>query len=225
MLALGGSGVYLTLQTARHFHPGLRRKNRALDSLQDSLLPWCEALVPLSPEELSQLSFRLLRQSRRSGVAPTRKGLFATIYHEAVVAWAYQRFPGFGHQAVALAILAEGTFRFLVGRTRTTVLFNGTPLATIHPDGRLQPADSSRLPVTIRREDPPAAWLLLLGPEPAARLLAPTRGTSHAPRALTLLSPHTDILTPTFLAALLWVMVRQEAGYPFPAVEKSAPEP
>ncbi|MEY3051286.1 MAG: hypothetical protein RLY31_1071 [Bacteroidota bacterium] len=218
ILSLGGAGVYLTLHTVRHFHPGQRRKHAALDLLERSLRSWTTNLVPLTREELSQLSFRLLRKSSRNGVLRTRKGLFGTVYHEAVAAWGYQSFPGFGHQAVAVAILSDKTFRYLISNGKTSVFLNGSQIATFDAAGVLQPAVPNLQPVSVRRDvNIAACWTLLIGRETVASLADPGGKPSHNLRALDLVSQHPDLLSPAFLATLLLLMIRLAAGYPLPA--------
>ena len=91
IVVLAVVGISLSMKMMQNYNPGRNKVQADLKQIRAELAPLVADLVPWSEEEMEQLSLNQVHRANKKGVAKTAKGVFTTVYHEPVIAWAYKR--------------------------------------------------------------------------------------------------------------------------------------
>ena len=92
ILLLAGTGIYFGLKTLENYNPGRKKIQKDLKVLKADLKPLVSDLVPWTEEEMEQLSLNMVKKKSSKNITKTVKGIFTTIYHEPMIAWAYRKY-------------------------------------------------------------------------------------------------------------------------------------
>lgn len=132
--------------------PGSRKIQADLKNMKKEIAKWVNDLVPISKEEMEQFSYNQINQVTKKGLNTTSKGVFTTIYHEAVVAYSFKKYLGSEKNALLYARTAghEYTFRFL--KKGVQVVIDKEVIGMLKPNGVLYSAKKNRMLARINRE-------------------------------------------------------------------------
>ncbi|MEQ8707088.1 MAG: hypothetical protein RIC19_24360 [Phaeodactylibacter sp.] len=131
------TGAVLLARGLKNFMPGDKRLFQDLQQLKESMQEWKPELVPISSEELDTFSFNQEQRSVRKRFGKTAKGVFTTIYHEPILAYAYKEYSGPGHKAVLFAETREKSYSFIKDKKGVRIAAGQRQLGTLKEDGKL----------------------------------------------------------------------------------------
>ena len=154
-----------------------------LKSLGEHLNKRYNNLVPWDKDMLALLSLNLQEEKKTGWMNGTASGVFSTIYHEPVLAYAQQ---GTGNNKVTLARTSNREYVFRHKAKETEIWLNQQPLG-LYIDGNLISAGrEGKLIGRLERNKDDAAFPVLFGESTTATLSNPQLIHSPNPRALTL---------------------------------------
>ncbi|MEI6408595.1 MAG: hypothetical protein WCR52_04395 [Bacteroidota bacterium] len=141
-------------------------------------------LVPWDTEMLSLLSFNRSIVKKPGFFDNTAEGVYTTIFHEPILAYALQKS---GNTGVTVAATSDREFIYRNKGKETEIWLNGQPYA-LYIDGNLLAAGkTSRILARLEQADDELALPVLIGDKEAASIANPSRISSPNPRALTIL--------------------------------------
>lgn len=167
------------------FNPESTAWKRMIERLRAQVKKQTEGkLVPWDAEMMSLLSFNRTIVKKPGFFDNTAEGVYTTIFHEPVLAYAVQIS---GKTSVTVAATSDREFIYRNKGKETEIWLNGQPFA-LYIDGNLLAAGkSSRLLARLEQSNDELALPVLIGDKEAASIANPNRISSPNPRALTVL--------------------------------------
>lgn len=151
-IAIGGIAVYVLLKSLQNFKPGRSQIQRELSEIRAELQPWAAELVPWSKEEMEQLSFRQMNKSTKKGISTSARGIFTTIYHEPLIAWAYRKYLGGSENALLYARTSDREFIYRMKSGEVEVVVNNELIGKINADGVLYNSKGNKQLAQINKD-------------------------------------------------------------------------
>ena len=148
-----GSAVAL-FQFLSNYQPGRGRLRRDLRKLKAQLAPYVTELVPLKGQELDLLSQHQVSRRIRKRMGLRGTGVFTTIYHEPVIAYAFRKYLGPAGTTLVYARTADHEFVFQRRRNETKIFIDGQPVGVLRPGRKLYSPDKRRLLAAVRADAP-----------------------------------------------------------------------
>jgi hypothetical protein len=186
LLAIGAVG-FIVVQLLS-FGKFMRYRSRDTENdeqdLNEILVDLRKTLVPFTEAELETLSLRQGLRQTVAGREDTTLGIYESIYHEPLVAFAYRDYD-LGSNALLVAQTASLTWVYKIANKYTTVSINGRPVGKINHDGTLVSSESNRKLAEIDlmgRENYPVA----VGERPVGHIVHQHAASSVNPRAVQL---------------------------------------
>ncbi len=152
IVILGFLGVYLLLNILKNLKPGRTKVQKDLAVIKSDLQPWLADLVPWSEEEMEQLSLNQINRKSKKGVSASAKGIYTTVYHEPVIAWAYKKYVSQKENAVAYARTTDHEFIYRIKNNEVEVVANNKLVGTVDAKGTLIPAKGQKMLAQINRQ-------------------------------------------------------------------------
>ncbi len=187
LLSMGG--IYLLYQLLVNFQPGKGKINNDLRKLKEEMKPYISELVPWDKEELELLSLNQINTSTKKGFTKTAKGVFTSIYHEPLVAYAYKKYMSSKENAVIYATTSEMEFEYRIREKHTQIRINGQFIGNLANNGALYAGKSNRLLAKINKESEGLHLPILVKDKELAMLVKPENARAVNPRAFELVSP------------------------------------
>jgi hypothetical protein len=187
--------------------PGSKAMEKAVKRLRDRLRDHLGRLVPWESDTLALLSLNRTDLTKPGFFGGDHTGVFTTIYHEPVLAYAQQRS---GKNSLVVAQTSHHEFIYRIREKETDIVLNGQPLGTFINDRLLGPGKTPRLLAQLEADPAEAQFPLNLGNQTAATLANPARLQSPNPRALMLLRPLSPEEENVALALAVLQVVRGE---------------
>ena len=150
-LVSAGAGVYMLSQALPNFQPGSKKIQADLKELKAEIEKMNVELVPVDQEELELFSFDQINQSIKKGVAPKQKGVFTTIYHEPILAYAMKEYISSGKNAILFAKTAKHEFFFRYKKNEVQVVIDEQNVGVLRDNGTLYSARTKRPIANINR--------------------------------------------------------------------------
>ena len=210
ILALGGIGIVTVLKTMQNFRPGRNKIQKDLQQIKAELQPWIADIVPWSREEMEQLSFNQVKRTSRKRVVSSSKGIFTTIYHEPVIAWAYKKYVGQKENAVLYARTSRNEFIYRIKNEEVEVVIDDQLVGKIDAAGRLYNYKGTRQLAQINRQSQELLLPVMLGDKEIGSLTNPDRANKSNPRAFQLLTEMEKEEEEVFLSLAVLEMVRRD---------------
>ena len=113
-LVSAGAGAYMLSKAIPNFQPGNKKIQADLESLKQEINKLDIELVPVNQEELELFSFDQIHHNIKKGVAPITKGVFTTIYHEPILAYAEKEYISSSKNAIIFAKTAKHEFFYRI---------------------------------------------------------------------------------------------------------------
>jgi hypothetical protein len=151
-LVSAGAGVYMLSKAIPNFQPGNKKIQADFLALKTEIEKLNLDLVPVSQEELELFSFDQVHQQKSKGVAPTQRGVFTSIYHEPVMAYAYKEYLGSGKNGIVYARTAKHEFYYRYKKKEVSLTIDNQNVGVIRDNGILYSNKTKRPLARLNRE-------------------------------------------------------------------------
>ncbi len=185
-LVLGGIGLYLLYQILVNFNPGKKRVQEDIKKMREELAPWIAELVPWNKDEMELFSLNQIHQTVKKGISRTAKGVYTSIYHEPMLAYAYKEYMASGTNAVLYVRTSKHEFVYRLRNKGIQIAMDGKAIGTIDEEMKLYGGKKNRLLARIHRpndEENPLLLPVVVNDREVASLVNPTLANSPNPRA------------------------------------------
>lgn len=163
-------------------------------------------LVPWEQDMLTLLSLNRQDARKANIFGRPASGVFSTIYHEPVLAYAWQKA---GKVSLLLAQTGDKEFVFREKGIEIEIWIDGRPLGVFVNGALLEPGGKSKLLGRLERQATEPQFALELLGKPTASLHNPKRAGGPNPRALTLLRDLSPEEENAVLALAILEMVKE----------------
>lgn len=163
------------------------QKRRDISKLKKDLQPRIDSLIKLDDDELELLSINVSDVARIPGIEPEILGVFTSIYHEPLIAFAQKSYVG-GQASVTLVFTSNHEFVYQSDGAITTVNVDGQDIGSIHSDGNLYDMKDRQV-AYIAADDVLATHPVRVGQREVGEIINPGLASSPNPRAYTFLEP------------------------------------
>lgn len=180
LAAFLGLGLYVLFQFLTSFPPGRQRREDELKKLKAELAPWIPDLIAWDEDELKDLSLNQINQKVSGSMKPIGKGIFTSVYHEPMIAYAYRKYKG--TSAIVYARTANHEYAFGLKKGETQIWIDGTAIGTLGANGKLLSADGRKELAAIKKSPQLQLPVFIEGRE-VAGLIHPDRLAEINPRA------------------------------------------
>jgi len=184
-LILGGIGLYLLYQILVNFNPGKKRVQEDIRKMREELAPWVAKLVPWSKDEMELFSLNQIHQTVKKGIVRTAKGVYTSIYHEPMLAYAYKEYVSPGTNALLYVRTSKHEFVYRMRNKGIQIAMDGKAIGTIDEEMRLYGGKKNRLLARINKpsEETPLLLPVVVNDREVASLVNPDLTNSPNPRA------------------------------------------
>ncbi|MEM9917538.1 MAG: hypothetical protein AAF990_05545 [Bacteroidota bacterium] len=173
-ISLIGGGIYLLYRLLTNFQPSKSKVQADLKMLKEELDNWSSELIPWKTEELELLSLNQSNRTVKKNLTTIVKGMFTSIYHEPMVAYAYKRYVSSGKpNAILYARTAEQEFIYRFRNNEITLAIDGQPVGTIKQGGVLYEGRSGKMIGRINRSEKNELLPIIVGERELASLPMP----------------------------------------------------
>lgn len=133
-----GIGFGILTRILPQVAPNYKKVQKDLKELQAEMDGWLkEELVPIGREELELFSTNQLHQTVKKGFTFKARGVFATVYNEAVLAYSFKRYVGTGVNALLYARTAHHHYAYWLKGKEIQVLIDNKMLGALQENGIL----------------------------------------------------------------------------------------
>lgn len=150
-VAVVGIALWILFKFLVSFPPGRARRDDEVKLLKAEIDGWIPDLIDWDTDELDQLSLNQVNRKSGGGLKPLGKGVFTSIYHEPMIAYAYRRYQGAGSQAMVYAKTARHAYVFGMKNKVTEIWMDGQPLGSLNSNGVLNSPDGKRQLAQIKK--------------------------------------------------------------------------
>lgn len=188
------------------FSGGVDPKKEVLE-LRANIQPLSDKLIKWEESELELLSLAQVDRTFSKRFANTVSGIFNSIYHEHMIAYAYREFSGFTKRKILYATTKTHEFFYIIKDNTVEIFVDQYFLGYLTQDGLLYDKKKRRL---IGRINDLNATIkpIIIGDKETASLLDPIKHDKFIPRAFEFIASsisHADFLITVALA--IYVMV------------------
>lgn len=133
-----GIGFGILTRILPQVAPNYKKVQKDLKALQAEMNDWLkEELVPIGREELELFSTNQLHQTVTKGFTFKARGVFATVYNEAVLAYNFKRYVATGVNALLYARTAHHDYAYWLKGKEIQVLIDNKMLGALQENGIL----------------------------------------------------------------------------------------
>lgn len=183
-LTFGLVGLYLLYQILTNFNPGQKRVQEDIRKMRQELSTWVAQLVPWDKEDTELFSLNQINQIKKKSVFTVAKGVFTSIYHEPMVAYAYKKYVGPGLNAVLYARTSKHEYVYRIRNKGIQIAVDGQALGTLDNEGMLRGGKKNHLLARINRQQEEQLLLpVVVNDREVASLTNPALANSPNPRA------------------------------------------
>lgn len=137
MVVLATVALTVGMKLMQNYKPGRSKIQKDLQQIRAELAPYVAELVPLTSEEMEQLSFNQIKRSSKSGMVKSSKGVITTVYHEPVVAWAYRGYVSKDENGLLYARTRDQEFIYRLKKGETEMVIGEKLIGFITEQGRV----------------------------------------------------------------------------------------
>ena len=195
-VALLIGAIYVIGKLLGNFSPSQRKVNADLKAMQEKLEPVISKLVPWEREEMELFSLNQTDQVVEKGLVDSARGVFTSIYHEPMLAYAYKDYVTLGKKKDALlyAKTALHEYVYRIKGDEIKVMADGTAIGVIRSDGTMYaPGRKNKAIASVKRNPNELLLPVLVGDREVAAITNPANTSQPNPRAFDLIS---DDITP-----------------------------
>lgn len=201
--------------------PSQRRIEADLQIMAKEIQPWRDEVIPWEEEnELELLSLQQEKKWVSHSMGKFLKGVFMSIYHEPMMAFAFKAYHKQGHYAVCFAATASHQFIYHRTKTRTEFFINGQHAGFMTADGLMYSHRKRLLGRRSRLSD--EFFAMVIWDREAAHLRDPARKYTLAPRAFELVEKLSDKEELLLLAITFLTLIERSnnLGYRLPELSR-----
>jgi hypothetical protein len=125
------------MKLMQNYRPGRNKIQKDLQQIRAELAPYVAELVPLTSEEMEQLSFNQVKRNTKRGMIKSSKGVITTIYHEPVVAWAYKRYVSKDENGLLYARTYNQEFIYRLKKGETEMVIGEKLIGLLNEQGKV----------------------------------------------------------------------------------------
>ncbi len=210
LLVLAGTGIYVGLKTLENYNPGKKKIQKDIIELKRELQPHISEIVPWSEEEMSQLSINQINKKSSKRIVTTKKGVFTTIYHEPLIAWASRKYVSSKTNALVYAKTSHHEFIYRVKKNKVDVVIDDQLIGQINEDGILEQVKGRKALAQINRSSETLGLPILVNQREAGRLATPESSNSPNPRAFNIVSKMDGEEEKLFLAMSIFELIKAQ---------------
>lgn len=210
ILSLAGFGVYFGLKTLENFNPGRKKIQKDLKVLKADLQPFIVDLVPWTEDEMGQLSLNTIRKKASKNVVTSLKGIFTTIYHEPLIAWAYRRYVSSKENALLYAKTSHHEFIYRIKKNMVEIVVDDQLVGQINQDGVLFPLKGKKALAQINHGSEELGLPIIVNEKEVGRLNDLNKLDKINSRAFQVVSKMEDEEEKVFLALSILEMVKTQ---------------
>ena len=210
IVALAGSGIYYGLKTLENYNPGRKKIQKDLLLLKTDLQPFLNELVPWSDEEMAQLSLNTIKKKRAKRIVTTTKGIFTTIYHEPLIAWAYRKYVSSKENALIYARTSDHEFIYREKKDLVEIVIDNELVGRLNSNGSLLSLKGNKTLANISKSAGGHGVPILVHGVEVGRLSDPSKVSSANPRAFQVIGKMNDEQEQLFLALAILEFIKGE---------------
>lgn len=185
LFAIGALALLYQLLT--NFQPSQNKVQADLKMLKEELANWSAELIPWKEEELELLSINQTNKTTKKRLMTSiTKGMFTSIYHEPMVAYAYKKYVASSdtQNAILYACTAHHEFVYRFKKHEVEVSLDGKSIGILNKNGALYGKQSNRLLAQISQQEVDGLLPLRVGDRELASIPANSANTNSTTRAL-----------------------------------------
>lgn len=175
-----GLGLYVLFQFLTSFPPGRSRREDELKKLKGEIAPWIPDLISWDEGEIRELSLNQINKKVSGSMKPIGKGVFTSVYHEPMVAYAFRKYKN--DSAIVYARTSNHEYAFSMKGKKTQIWIDGQATGTLGADGKFFSADGKKEIAAIKKSPQLLLPVFIEGVE-VAGLIHPDRQQEVNPRA------------------------------------------
>ncbi len=210
IIALAGTGIYYGLRTLENYNPGKKKIQKDLKILRAELQPLISDLVPWNEEEMEQLSLNLVKKKSSKNITTTIKGIFTTVYHEPLIAWAYRRYVSSKENVLIFAKTSHHEFIYRMKKNITDVVVDDQLIGQVKEDGILYQYKGKKELAQINRSSEQLGLPILVNQKELGRLVDLQKTESSNPRAFHVVSDMEEEEEKLFLSMSILEMIKTQ---------------
>jgi len=165
------------------------QRRRELEQLKAQMAEMVKELVPMNPAELELLSVNQSGVSSTKGINSIKTGVFTSIYHEPLVAYAYRKYAYPKESSVLLVSTASDDYIYKSEGSRTQVYLNNNELGIINSDGDMYEPRTNQLMAHIEADQVLSSHPVRIGEREVGEIVNLRLNESPNPRAYQFLEP------------------------------------
>ena len=148
MLIMGA--MMLLFRMVANFQPSRSVLVKDLNAMKQNIHGWLSDLVPWdSKEDFELFSFNQIGRKIRRGLTTKGHGVFTSIYHEPMVAYAFKKYLSKSRNALIYARTSANEYMYRIKNKGTEIFLNNKPIGFITPDGKIQTINRRKLLGTV----------------------------------------------------------------------------
>lgn len=145
ILAAFGFVVFQVLQFFFSIQVSTSKLKKDMEDLKLKVSNMNLELVKLDKETLPLLSFGKEEDFVKEKMYVFKEGLFTSIYHEPLMAYAYKKYIARVDKSILLVKTKNNSYEYFISEKSTKVLKDGTPYGVIYSDGTLKNSKNEAL--------------------------------------------------------------------------------
>lgn len=210
IVTLAGLGIYFGLKTLENFNPGRNKIQKDLKVLKAELQPFIVDLVPWTEDEMEQLSLNTIRRKATKNVVKSLKGIFTTIYHEPLIAWAYRRYVSSKENALLYAKTSHHEFIYRIKKNMVEIVVDDQLVGQVNQEGVLFPNKGKKALAQINHGSEELGLPIIVNEKEVGRLNDLSKLDKINSRAFQVVSKMEDEEEKVFLALSILEMVKTQ---------------
>ncbi len=176
-----------------NFQPGKNKIRKDLRKMKAELHPWVEELVPWDRNEMELLSTNQINRTQQKGIVNSVKGVFTSIYHEPMVAYAYKKYASTGSGAILYVRTSKHEFVYRFSNKYTEVYIDNQKIGMLTKDKKLYNTSGNKVIALIDQKNAELILPILVeGREIGSLLPAQQSKKGLNPRAFDMFSEKID---------------------------------
>jgi hypothetical protein len=158
---------------------------------------------------MEKLSLNQLNNKIKKGLQRSGKGIFTSIYHEPMIAYAFKKYSGKG-QALVYARTSHREYAFRINGDNVDVWMDDKPLGKLKSDGTLLGAKTMKPIARLGQPEESRALPIVVNDRNLATLSLPGEEKTLNPRAFELLNQMDKNEEAVLLSLAIFKMVKPE---------------
>ncbi len=204
-----GGLVYMIFRFLSNLNPGRKKISEDIDAMRTEIEQWYKDLVPWDAEEMKLLSFSQINQSISKRFGKTAKGIFTSIYHEPLFAYAYKKYFASSKTSILYARTSHHEYVYKINNKQTTILIDNQKVGVLDENGALRGGKNNRLLARINRSNELYSPVMVNNRE-VASLVNPSLSGRETPRALEFVHDMAPKEEAVFLSLAIHELVMRE---------------